>query len=136
VSDSVRPAPAAIERSPDPDALLCALVLAPDTWSRNRFYRMFEDPRARRARRRAAQVRSVVASLRARGGDVSALLPEPDDAGGDVEIVVEVPSASLVRRSVLSPLELRLVRYVLRCGQPEASERDRARIEGALGRLL
>lgn len=125
----------------DVEALLCGLVLSPDTWSRNRFYRLYEDPRARRARRRALQVRSLIALLRRRGGDLAALLvagaPTGGDAAeGDVEIVVDVPEMNLIRRTRLSPLELALVRYVLRVGEPGAQAIDRARVEQALGRLM
>ena len=125
----------------DAEALLCGLVLSPDTWSRNRFYRLYEDPRARRARRRALQVRSLIALLRRRGGDLAFLLTsgaptDGDAAEGDVEIVVDVPEMNLVRRTRLSPLELALVRYVLRVGDPGVQALDRARVEQALGRLM
>lgn len=129
----------------DAEALLCGLVLSPDTWSRNRFYRLYEDPRARRARRRALQVRSLIGLLRKRGGDLALLLhapavpggaPETHDEDGDVEIVVDVPAMNLVRRTRLAPLELALVRYVLRVGDAGAQALDRARVEQALGRLM
>lgn len=126
----------------DAEALLCGLVLSPDTWSRNRFYRLYEDPRARRARRRALQVRSLIGLLRKRGGDLALLLhapagaPEAGHEDGDVEIVVDVPAMNLVRRTRLAPLELALVRYVLRVGDAGAQALDRARVEQALGRLM
>ncbi len=119
----------------DPEALLCALVLSPDTWSRNRFFRVFEEARARRARRRAALVRSVVATLRARGGDLGEVLPPSNDAGGDVEIAFHVPSMGLTRRTRFSPLELALVRYALGSGDEATRRHDRDRVERALGKL-
>jgi hypothetical protein len=124
-------------RTPDPEGLLCGLVLAPDTWSRNRMFALYEDPRARRARRRAQHVRSVVALLRRRGGDLRAVVPpaEPDRVS-DVELVIDVPEMNLVRRTRLSPLELSLVRYVLRVGEPAEQAGDRHRVEQALGRLM
>ena len=44
----------------DRGALLCALVLAPTTFARNRFYSLFTEPSARRTRSRAAQLRTIV----------------------------------------------------------------------------
>jgi hypothetical protein len=136
------PAPAAshaqpVDRAPpDPEALLCALVLAPDTWSRNRFFRMYEAPSARRARRRAFHVRSVLGHLRRRGGDLGSVLPEPADDGEDVSIAFEVPELGLTRHVRLAPLELALVRYALAVGDEAARSRDRDRVERCLARLL
>lgn len=152
--------PPAPPRAPDPEALLCGLVLAPDAWSRNRLFALYEDPRARRARRRAQQVRSVIALLRRRGGDLGEVLPPAtgdedgeqhsgEEQSGEapareapareervVEIVIDVPAMNLIRRTRLSPLELSLVRYVLRHGEAAALAHDRARVEQALGRLM
>ncbi|KYF93391.1 hypothetical protein BE20_09455 [Sorangium cellulosum] len=47
----------------DLEALFVALVLAPSTFSRNRFYSLYADPEARRVRRRAALLRSIVRQL-------------------------------------------------------------------------
>ena len=52
-----------VRASPDPNALLCALILAPGTYSRNRFFDMFEASAARAVRRRALRVRSMVIQL-------------------------------------------------------------------------
>lgn len=123
-------------RPPDPEALLCALVLAPDTWSRNRFFRMYEAPSARRARRRAFHVRSVLGHLRARGGDLSDILPEAGGGEEDLVVSIDVPSLGLVRRTRLAPLELALVRYALAVGDEAARARDRDRVERCLARLL
>ncbi len=132
---SERPAKAG-PATPDLDALLCALVLAPDTWSRNRFYRMFEDPAARRARRRAFHVRSVIGHLKRRGGELGEVLLDPVDGGEDALIAFEVAALGLTRRARLAPLELSLVRYVLAVGDEAARDRDRDRVEQALARLL
>ena len=52
-----------------------------------------------------------------------------------MEIAFHVPSLGLTRRTRLSQLELALVRYVLRCGSEAARQRDRERVERALGKL-
>ena len=121
---------------PDPDALLCGLVIAPGTWSRNRHFHLFQDARARRARRRALLVRSLLTALRARGGDPGEVLPRPDPSGDDVEIRFEVPSMGLTRRTKLSPIELALVRYLLQVGDDEARAADRGMVERALSALM
>jgi len=123
-------------RAPDLDGLLCALVLAPGTYSRNRFFRMFEDPGARHARRRATHVRSVLRSLRDRGNP-GEVLPDTDSTTltEDVEISFEVPSIGMTRRTRLAPLELALVRYVLRVGSDALRAADKNEVEGSLARL-
>jgi hypothetical protein len=47
----------------DLDALLVALVLVPRSYPRNRFFTMYRWPPARRVRRRAARLRSLIADL-------------------------------------------------------------------------
>jgi hypothetical protein len=120
----------------DEGALLCALVLAPGAWSRNRFYGVFEDPKARRARRRAAHVRSVIAGLRKRGPEARDRLPPAPPSGEDVELVLEMPELGAVRRTRLSALELALVRYALRGAAAAPDDPDRERVERALGKLI
>ncbi len=122
--------------TPDLDGLLCALVLAPGTYSRNRFFRMFEGAGARRARRRATHVRSVLRSLRDRGSAAD-VLPDTDVSAltGDVEISFQVPSLGLTRRTRLAPLELALVRYAMKVGSDEVRARDKVAVEGSLARL-
>lgn len=125
--------------TPDLDGLLCALVLAPGTYSRNRFFRMFEDTGARRIRRRATHVRSVLRSLRERGAPGEVLpppresTPAPSDA--EIEISFVVPSLGLKRTTRLSPIEAALVRYALKVGDEAGRAIDKAIVEGALARL-
>jgi hypothetical protein len=121
--------------TPDLDGLLCALVLAPGTYSRNRFFRMFEDAGARRARRRATHVRSVLRSLRDRGR-ADDVLPETEPGRvDDVEISFHVPTLGMRRTTRLSPIELALVRYALKVGSDAARAHDKSTVEGALARL-
>ena len=66
----------------DPDALLCALVLAPRTFPRNRFFSLYEDAVARRVRRRAARVRGIIRQLVAAGADQAEITGEQVLADG------------------------------------------------------
>lgn len=111
VHDSTRPE--APERDDglaavDLDGLLVALVLVPKSYPRNRFYELFRDPAARRVRRRAALVRSIIADL----------------ADGASDVVIEARSSAAIlryrqeklgatRTSLLSDDELALVQLVL-----------------------
>lgn len=47
----------------DLDALLAALVLVPNSYPRNRFFGLYRWPEARRVRRRAARLRSIIHDL-------------------------------------------------------------------------
>ncbi|MCC6559136.1 MAG: hypothetical protein IT372_39935 [Polyangiaceae bacterium] len=127
----------------DPDALMVALVLAPTTYSRNRFFALYHDPAARRARRRAATLRSVVRHL---GGsaDAADVAITPAEGGGAV-LTYEVPALGLKRRIALEALELAVVRFAVARAlggeaapppalRPELS--DGPRIDAALARLL
>ena len=106
----------------DRDALLCALVLAPTTFARNRFFALYTEPWARRTRSRAAQIRAIVRQL-------AALTPKPEfrellplEEGGAV-IRYGVPDLHFERTAILDPLELSLVRFALsRRPRPAAHE--------------
>ncbi len=96
----------------DRDALLCALVLAPKTFARNRFFALYTEPWARRTRARAALLRTIVRHLAAPTPkseirDVLAL----EDGGAVVRY--RVPDLHFERTSVLEPLELAVVRLAL-----------------------
>lgn len=123
----------------DPEALLAALVLDPATFSRNRFFELFLEPAVRRVRRRASIVRSVIA-LHAKHGpaDGGTSSTELDELAGGVSLYrYEVPALGLRRTVRLDPLEAALVRYATARAHGAAPlERDKRRVEGALGRLL
>jgi hypothetical protein len=135
----------------DRDGLLCALVLAPTTFARNRFFALYTEPWARRTRSRAAQLRTIVRHL-------AALTPKPElhellplEDGGAV-VRYGVPDLHFERTAILEPLELAVVRFALsrrprtvattsdgpceRSGLPiDATEEDRRRVEQALAKL-
>ena len=123
----------------DLDALLVALVLAPATYSRNRFFELFVAPEARRVRRRAALVRSVLRHAREMTpGALEALAGARPADGGAVELRYVVASLGLTRTVRLEPLERALVRFAVALGTEHATaedDPDRARIESALRRL-
>jgi hypothetical protein len=100
--------------APDLEALLVALVLAPATYSRNRFFSMYTDPEVRRVRRRASMIRSIVRHLAhislAAQGDTLTIEPV---GGGCVALTYLVPSIGLRRTSILDELELALVRFAV-----------------------
>jgi hypothetical protein len=130
----------------DPEALLVALVLAPATYSRNRFFHLYEDPAVRRVRRRAAQIRSIVRHVaRVDPGAAGEVIGAEPAAGGRVALSYEVPALGLRRTALLDPIELSLVRVAMgRAGvraaggehaELPADDADRARIDAVLARL-
>jgi len=117
--------------TPDPDALLCALVLTPATYSRNRFFALYRDPRFERVRRRAQRLRGLLRQI-ARADDASVTFEASDD--GQV-LVLAVPSLGFRRRTLLGVLERHLVEYVLGRARGGAPPSARTAVEGALARL-
>jgi hypothetical protein len=126
---------------PDREALLVALVLAPATYSRNRFFALYTDPEIRRVRRRATQIRSIVRHVAgerpAAPGELCAVEPQGE---GAVRLTYVVPSIGLRRTALLDPLEIALVRYAMARSIAGAAplapdDPDRRRIEEALSRL-
>jgi hypothetical protein len=121
----------------DREGLLAALVLAPATYSRNRFFELYTDQEVRRVRRRAGQLRSVIQQLARH-----AVTPrrDPPIEGGFVRLHYEVAAIGLRRTIVLAPLELALLRYALGRARDGAAalavdDPDRRDIEAALSRL-
>lgn len=118
----------------DYDGLLCALILVPQSFSRNRFFPVFEDPEARRIRRRAARVRGVIRQLlgqgRRPGGE---LIGEQVLEDGQVLLRFRVKDLAYERTTALSALEAATLRYALhRAGVGPLDDVDRARVEKAL----
>lgn len=122
----------------DREALLVALVLAPATYSRNRFFEMYQDADVRRVRRRAAHIRGVVRHVTSRDPKrtEARFSPAPEDR---VELGYEVPSLGLRRTVLLDPIELALVRFAMArargVGPIPADDPDRLLVEAALARL-
>jgi hypothetical protein len=119
-------------RIPDHDALLCALVLAPDAFSRNRFFDLFEQPDVRRLRRRASRVRGILRQLTS-GAEVTG---ELELADGRRLLRYRVAELGLSRTAALSPLEAAALRFSLaRARRSPVDPGDRAIVETALARL-
>jgi hypothetical protein len=129
----------------DRDALLCALVLAPVTFSRNRFFSLFSLPWAHRTRSRATQLRTMVRHLAAADrwrAEVRDLRLASD---GGVVLRYGVPGLSLERTAMLDPLEIAVIRFALsRRPRPTpdtgdgamlVTADDRRRVEAALAKL-
>ncbi len=119
-------------RTPDHDALLCALVLAPDAFSRNRFFELYEQPDVRRLRRRAARVRGILRQLTS-GAEVTG---ELELADGRRLLRYRLVELGLSRTAALSPLEAAALRFSLaRARRSAVDPGDRAIVETALARL-
>ncbi|WP_437609082.1 hypothetical protein WMF20_49315 [Sorangium sp. So ce834] len=105
----------------DLEALFVALVLAPSTFSRNRFYSLYADPEARRVRRRAALLRSIVRQL-VGGAGRAGLAPA---ASGGALLTYDVPSLGLKRTAALDDLELAVLRIAVARGTvPRVAQQD------------
>jgi hypothetical protein len=116
----------------DADALLCALVLAPRSFSRNRFFELFEAPEKRRVRRRATRVRGILRQL-VDGAEITGEI-ELDD--GRRLLRYSVPELGLSRTAALSKLEFAALRFALdRSNKREPDAEARALVEQALHRL-
>jgi hypothetical protein len=132
---AARQKPQSTSVEPDPDALLCALVLTPQTFARNRFFGLYERPRLARIRKRAARVRGIIRQLAGHGRVPAQIVGEQvlDDR---VVLRYSVESVSYARTTSLAPLEAALVHYALhRARGSELHPRDRQAVEAALARL-
>jgi hypothetical protein len=120
----------------DPEALLCALVLVPATFSRNRFFPLYEKAALRRVRRRAGHVRAIVRQLLGEGRRKAEVIGEQVLADGRVLLRYRIQELAYTRTTALSSLEAAVLRYALsRAGAGQLSEEDRAQVELALERL-
>lgn len=120
----------------DDEALLCALVLAPTAYSRNRFFGLFENPERRRLRRRAARVRGIVRQLVSPERGRSEIVGELVLEDGRVLLRYTVAEMGFTRTATLSRLEAAILRYALfRSGQSQVADDDRRLVESALLRL-
>lgn len=126
---------------PDLEALLTAMVLAPGTFARNRFFDLHDHPEVRKLRKRATLLRGIIRHLsrqsRLAAGEIKSLTTEGD---GRTRLVYEVASIGLLRTATLDPIELALLRFTLARMPGKdtplgADDPDRLRIEAALGRL-
>jgi len=120
----------------DPDALLCALILAPRTFPRNRYFSLYEDATLRRVRRRASRVRGIIRQLVASGPGQAEVTGEQVLADGRLLIRYRIERLSLNRTIALSALEAATLHYALhRAGIGTLAAEDRRLVERALERL-
>lgn len=120
----------------DPDALLCALVLAPASYSRNRFYELFEGAGGKRVRRKAKRLRGLVRQLLGQGREQAEMLGQVELEDGSVMFRFRVENLDYQRTTSLSALEASILNYALhRAGKGELRHEDRSRVEAALLRL-
>jgi hypothetical protein len=125
-------------RAPDVDldALLCALVLAPRTFARNRFFSLHENPAVRRVRRRASRVRGIIRQLIGNENERGEIVGEQVLHDGQVLLRYRVDDLAFSRTTALSALEAATLRYALhRAGAGSLAEEDRREVEAALARL-
>ena len=120
----------------DDEALLCALVLAPTTFSRNRFFGLFENAARRRLRRRASRVRGIIRQLVAPERGRAEILGERVLEDGQVLLRYRVEELGYSRTTALTRLEAAALRYSLhRAGRGDLADEDRSVVEDAIGRL-
>lgn len=118
------------------DGLLCALVLVPPSFSRNRFFGMFQDPAVNKVRRRAARVRGIIRQLLGQGRQKAELTGEAVLDDGQVLLRFRVVGMSYDRTAALTQLEAAALRYALhRAGAGTLDDADKRLVEEALTRL-
>ena len=120
----------------DDDALLCALVLAPTSFSRNRFFGLFEHPERKKLRRRAARIRGIIRQLLSPERGKAEIVGERVLEDGRVLLRYTLSEMGYSRAASLSRMEAAVLRYALsRGGRSEVPETDRHLVEEALLRL-
>ncbi len=119
---------------PDAEALLAALVLAPDVYSRNRFFELYRDEGLGRVRARAAQLRGVVRHLS--GGAKVDGLERREGPEGSVRLRYGIATLNFRRSVNLSRFEAALVDVALARARNEAPPADAGvRVSEVLRRL-
>lgn len=119
----------------DPDALLCALVLVPGSYSRNQFFDIFELPELRRARRRAKRLRGIIRQLLGEGRQRAEIVGR-QQVGERVLLRFSVPGVAFQRTTLLTQVEAALIGYATsRARRLAAAPEDKALVEKALSRL-
>lgn len=124
------------EHIPTPDALLCALVLAPSTYSRNRFFTLFTDTKAKRTRRRASKLRGIIRQLLGDAFPKAEVVGEQLLEDGQVMIKYQVKQIGFARTVALTSMEASVLKYALHRAEGAPLENsDRERVEQALAGL-
>jgi len=122
--------------SVDLDALLCALILVPTAFARNRFFKLFENPAALKVRRRASRVRGIIRQLCGTGRVKAEVIGEQVLDDGQVLLRYRVEEIGFLRTAALSRLEAATLRFALsRAGKGSLANADRELVEHALERL-
>jgi hypothetical protein len=120
----------------DLDALLAALILAPRTFARNRFFTLFQNPEAAKIRRRASRIRGILRQLAGTPNPAAEIVGERVMNDGQVLLRYRVEELNYTRTAALSSLEAATLRYALhRSGVAALSHEERAAVESALSRL-
>lgn len=122
-------APAPMPSVPDADAVLCALAIAPSTYSRNKNPDLYEDMGVRRAQRRARIVRGLVRQVLRFGA------PPAERSPDGFVLRVDAPELGFRREARLTELEHDLLQYLLARARGEKAPEARERIESVLARL-
>jgi hypothetical protein len=123
-------------RSVDLEGLFCALVLVPETFSRNRFYDLYETEGAKSVRRRASRVRGMVRQLLGLQPPKAEVVGEQVQDDGQVLLRYRIPEMAFERASALTPLEAATLRFALtRGGEGTVTESDENLVREALRRL-
>ena len=119
-----------------PEAMLCALVLAPQTFTRNKFFELFEQPTLKKSRRRAKRLRGIIRQLLGQGREPAEIVGRYELADGSVLLKYQVLRLNYVRTTSLSMLEASLVNYAIhRAGAGPLDEEDKIAVEQALAGL-
>ncbi len=120
----------------DLDALLAALILAPRTFARNRFFSLFQNPEAAKIRRRASRIRGILRQLAGTPKPAAEIVGERVMTDGQVLLRYRVEELNYTRTAALSSLEAATLRYALhRSGIAALSHEERTAVEAALSRL-
>ncbi len=127
----------------DADALFVALVLAPGTFSRNKFFALFQDSELMHARTRAKAVRSLIKELTepwAHPGERPSrscpIIEEEYEQEGELHLTYRVEELNYKRSILLTPLEAATLRYSLHQSHlRELASSDREMVERALSKL-
>lgn len=120
----------------DLDALLCALVLVPQTFPRNRYFSLYEDAVAKRVRRRASRVRGIIRQLTGVGRQSAEITGETVLEDGRLLMRYQIEGLSLHRTVALSALEAAALHYALyRAGLGPIDPAQRRLVERTLARL-
>ena len=108
----------------------------PRTFSRNRFFWLFERPEAAKTRRRAARIRGILRQLCGTPKPAAEIVGERVLADGQVHLRYHIEDLGYTRTAALSSLEAAALRYALhRSGKSSLSHEERSLVEEALGRL-